>query len=591
MSFPKQIIAEMAKMLRSKFILISGIIIFCIITIAMPLLVHFAGNNGGIVGGMLGTNVYYDTSYYGYGYGDGDYQTFEYNGVEIVLNNQFAWEMQWKVDQLSYLDDQLSGDSLRYAQDVLDAEIEYYFQYAQLEIAEDDYRLRYSYEMGQKVGEMYVMGLEDPDLEALKLGYEYVSWGVDFEAYAEMTAAEKLERYDILEQDLADYNKLMLENDFSVYIDIAKRGYEQDLIEYESRIESLEEMAASDPNQEDYVTQEIEYLEGELENIVNIYIPELDYRLANGIIPDGSTWQDLALDESSSSRRRIDNFDRYLMTEEEFYEDQWQVEQYVTYEKYVASQEIEKQEAEYDLLIAQNSLNNEAPDMRFVPTGARQQLYNTFNTQFLIVIFGILVGGWAMATEFQSGTVRLLMIRPRTRIKVLASRFLAGLLLVYILYLAILIVTMITQGFIGGFSDYLYPNYTASGEVNFFLMLIGNLLAISTVFLFFYAFSFACSSVIKNIAVAIIIPIIILLGATILTAFLTSVPSVDIIAFTPLPYVSMQEFFDDGYTITSELISRGMPISLGLGVGVMLAYGAIFTAIATYIFKKIDITN
>ncbi len=406
-----------------------------------------------------------------------------------------------------------------------------------------------------------------------------------------MTEIEKADEIARLEEALDNFDKLMVDNDFSVYVDIMKLQYENNIQSNLDRIETLEADIINDPSQEEYISDEIDRLLSDNLAIEQTQIPELDYRLEHNIIYNDGTWQDEALSSKTNSQRQILESDLYKMTEEQFYEDQWNVDRYGTYQAYEESIEQSLQEAEFDLFVAESSLNSNKPDMEFVEDGARQGSYEIFSFGMIIMMFGVLIGGWVIASEFQSGTVRLLMIRPRTRLKVMFSKFIAGIALIYVLYFAVFIISLITQGFTKGFSDFMYPNYTASGEINFFIMFIGHFFAISTAFVFIYTLGFAASVIIRNIAVAIILPIIIMFGSTILMAFLTSRPPFDLIAYTPLPYMSMQDFFGESYTITGQLIEKGVPLSIELGMVVLLVYSAILIAIAAVVFKKHDITN
>ncbi len=580
MKFPKQIFAEITKMLRSKFIIISAVLIFLFITVATPLFTFITGRDGN-------NNMYY------YGYDNGGIIV---DGVEYDLNNQMTWELDYLRNNAEYLAQNLSGQPLIYAQDMSDRLIDFYEKYIPYVQGDgyenEDYRLRLSYEMSSNVATLYVLQLQDATIEDLKTAIEggiYVD--LNLEEIFEMTDIEKADEIARLEEALANFDGLMVDNDFSKYVDIMKIQYAADIQSNLDRIETLEADIIKDPSQEEYMSDEIDRLLADNLSIEQTQIPELDYRLEHNIIYNDGTWQDEALSSKTSSQRQILESDLYKMTEEQFYEDQWNVDRYGTYQAYEESIEKSLQEAEFDLFVAESSLNSNKPDMEFVEDGSRQGSYEIFNFSMIIMMFGVLIGGWVIASEFQSGTVRLLMIRPRTRLKVMFSKFIAGMALIYVLYFAVFIISLLTQGFTKGFSDFMYPNYTASGEINFFIMFIGHFFAISTAFVFIYTLGFAASVIIRNIAVAIILPIIIMFGSTILMAFLTSRPPFDLIAFTPLPYMNMQEFFGESYTITNQLIEKGVPLSIELGMVVLLVYSAILVAVAAAVFKKHDITN
>ncbi len=566
-------------MLRSKFILISGIIIILFIVGGVPLFEFITDQ-------MYG-------SYY-----PGGMEVVTIEGVDYENENQMTWELSWLLDQQEYMQNAFNDtETLKLAEEVNNRLIEFYSTYAPLVTGDDDYRAWMSYQMADAIKDIFVyenIGGDEAELLRLSDAMSYVGYDIEsITTSSEMEQSEIDERVAMLEQNLADFDKLMVDNDFASYVDLQKRNLEIEVQDAYERIETLEQDVIENPSQEEYVAQEISYLEIRIQDIEENQISELDFRLENNIAINDGSWQDVALSSISNNRSSILYRQNEIMTEEDFYADMWQVEQYSTYEAYLESVENDIRDMEFEILVAQNSIDSGKPDMEFVPDGARAALYSRFNTAIFVAIFGVLIGGWVMASEFQVGTIRLLMIRPRTRTKVMLSRFIAGLILVLAVYFLVFFATFIIGGFTGGFADYLYPNYTASGEVNFFISFTGHYLAVFTTMIFAYSLSFALSVMVKNIAVSIVIPIILLIGSSILLAFLQQYPPVDILSFTPLPYIgTIQNFFDgERWSIVQQLIDKGMSLSLGLGVSMLLVYSAIFVAICGFFFHKKDITN
>ncbi len=583
MKFPKQILAEAKNMLRSKFILISMILAFVFITAGVPVL-------GMVVEKLVENQYSYYSSYN---------ESITVDGVTISPDNDFYWEIQNYSSQRDYIADWFDNEqAAEYAVELNEEMLAFYLKYAPLITPwsyEDgyyrsDYRTGLMYTMRTYVNDLWVLSLEDPDIEALTMAVEMVSYG-QVSTLFEMSEEDIAEYKENMERDLAAFDELMLNDDFSKYVEIQSRIYEQEIESNLARLETLEADIIANPDQEDYIADEIKYLERYNKNIEENYLPELAYRLEHNVIPSDGSWQDLALNSITSAKSTITRATDDKMTKEQFEDDTWTKREYGTYANYEKALAIEVQEANVDIFVAQSSLESDAPDMSFVQSGARQNLYNMFSLSMLVVVFGALVGGWCIASEFQSGTVRLLMIRPRTRIKIYLSRFFAGLALVYALYAVAFIVTAIVQGALYGFGDYFLPNYTASGTVNFFLMWIGDFFAVSMSAVFIYSLSFAMSAVIKNMAVAMIIPTIALVGTVVGMAFLSSQEPISLIAYTPIPYLTMYDFFGSDYTAVNQLVSKGVPLSIGLGAVVLLLSSAILLVIAGVLFKKKDITN
>ncbi len=586
MNFFKQIPAEAKKMLRSKFILISFITIFLLIVVGGPLFSY-------ITTALMSNNSYY------YGHSD----PVIIDGVEYDGDSDMIWEYRNLLDQQEYNQDveYESEVSEKYITEITALMMEFlesYIPFATTDYSEDiyDYREQFSYRMRDKVVQLYFLEQEEITESALTETSMYIYYFdvTTILTYNDLTDVERSEKIASLEQDLSDYDSLMRENDFSKYVDLQMRSFDETIQENLNRIETLEQDLIDNPEQEEMVSEEIEGLLLNNKRIEENSIPMLLYRLENNIVIDDGSWQDKAIQSMERSQdtivytqSEIDN-----ASEEKFHEDQWMADRYGTFAAYIESLEKQITEAQEELFISQSSVDSGRPDMKYVEDGARARVYGNFSSMLLVMVFAVLLGGWLIATEFSSGTVRLLMIRPRTRTKVLYSKYLAGLKLTLIMFFAIFIVTIIVSGITNGFADYGYPNYTASGEQNFFLMLITHILASATVIAFVYSLSFSMSVITKNIAVSIIIPVLIMFGGFILMGWLTQRPAVDILAFTPLLYITFYDLFTPNtYSITNDLIEKGMPLSVGLGVAVMLVYSAVLMVAATFVFKKKDITN
>ncbi|MFI3169791.1 MAG: ABC transporter permease subunit [Faecalibacterium sp.] len=584
MNIFKQIFAEAKNMLRSKFILISIVLAFFAITIGTPLL--------GLVIDKLQEN---SNSYYYGNYGNEDLIV---NGVTIDPDNDFYWDILNLVEQQEYMEQWFSNEgAYEYALELSDLMLDFYVEYAPLLTPRDedynsDYRMNFMYTMRQNVTDIYVLNVMDPSPAALQEAVDQISWGsTDVTSLLEMENEDAQEYIATAQQNLDEFDTLMKTNDFSVYVDMQMRIYNKSIEDNLARIETLEADIIANPDQEEYSSEEIERLLVYNKTITETDIPELEYRLEQNIIPNDGSWEDQAISTISSSKSSIEYATLYKMTEEEYNDDQWTQERYGSYKNYLETIENNRKQAEKDLFVAQSSLDSGKPDMQFVPNGARQQLYNTFSLSMLVVVFGALLGGWCIANEFQSGTVRLLMIRPRTRMVVLFTRYAAGLVLVYALYLSSFLVNFVVKGVVNGFADYMLPNYTANATVLFGLAWLGDLFAVSMGFVFIYSFSFAMSTIIKNMAVSIILPTLALLGSTIAMAYLSSQPPVTLLAYTPMPYLIMSDFFGNSWNALNQMIEKGVPLSLPLGAAMLALYSVLLMAIAAVVFQKKDITN
>jgi ABC-2 type transport system permease protein len=237
-----------------------------------------------------------------------------------------------------------------------------------------------------------------------------------------------------------------------------------------------------------------------------------------------------------------------------------------------------------------NSIAAEKPDMRFVPNGSRNQTNSFLSYSVFVAIFAILLGGWLLSNEYQMGTIRLLMIRPKTRTKIMFSKYTAALLICLGVFFAGCLINLIMNGILAGFSDYSNPNYTILGQVNFFSYYLPRLFACAVPIIFLFSMAFMLSVLLKNSAIAIIVPIVCYFGGSLVTQAMMYTQRMHWLAMTPIPYVNITTVFSQEINIYN--LSSSMPeFNFVLGIGMLLAFAALFTVVSWLVFKNQDITS
>ena len=322
--------------------------------------------------------------------------------------------------------------------------------------------------------------------------------------------------------------------------------------------------------------------------IETITIPTLQLRLERNIIPGEDTWENRALSDIEMNRNQL--LYTEIISEEEFNKERHYVLQYGSYDKYVRAMQAQIDEYNNAIMIGEKSIEAGKPDMKFVPKGPRNRTIEFLRYSIFVAMFAVLLGGWSIASEFQHGTIRLLMIRPKTRTKILMAKFLAALTLSLVIYMLGSLLNLITNGILFGFSDYAYPNYTISGDINFFAYYVPKLLACTVSIIFAFAVAFMLSVIIKNVAVAVAVPIACFIGCNMVMATITYSGAMNWVAYTPIPYVQISSFFTQN-TMVRYVLQRGIPLSLTYGIILLLVLSAICTFISLSIFKRRDITD
>ncbi len=628
MDFIKLTLIEIKNTLKSKFLLILGILIL-LMSIAMPVVSAVSGDATQTVG-FLSSSI--DAkSYYG---GDMNQESITVDGVTIEPDNPFYWNIKQFEDEKSYIDvaNFQHPEAYDLVMEMGQMDYDYYVRFAKVVKTYEDYRAQMAWYGSEKLYDIYIYEHNTVDVDILK---EALGWrrGIDdttFETkYINITDAQRQAAIEEAQSFLDKIYQVVDNGDFAMFVDISIEQQNKAIEDNNKQIETFKDSMADLETQKAKAEQEYNDMVGQnadnellaqqtskIENLQNqidsmqtnidqtnqssqiineVTIPMLQYRLANNIIPGDGTWQDAAINSKQDNKSQL--MYTKIVTEKQFNSNEYQYlkQQYKTYPAYVTATQKQIDKCNTNVIIAEQSLEQGKPDMSFVPKGARSQTYNFLYYSMFVALLAVVIGGWLIASEFQFGTIRLLIIRPKTRIKILMSKFTAGLAISLAVYIAGFLINMILNGILFSFADYANPNFSVGGQVGFFGYFLPKFLACIIPILFGYCVAFMLSTVVKNIAVAISVPIVCFIGCFIAVGMFIdhsymSSAMPDWVAYTPLPYVQLSSFFVETSSV-NRLMQFGAPISLEYGIGLMLAISALCTLIAVWVFKKKDITN
>lgn len=603
MDFLRQVKIEIKNVLRSKFLLIIGALII-LSSIAIPIIniISESSINNRMktmsmpmyeeMAVQVHDMAYIDSYYYG---GEGDSQeSITVDGITVSGNNPFYWNIVSIQDEKEYFtrDGRFSEPAvLDLVIELMDQETAHYLRLAQMIFTQQDYRADLAWRGSQYIYDKFIYEHNDIDKEILietmqyRMGFDETVFN---EKYIDITPEERLKALGDVDDNLQILYDTIEKNDFPMYVALNIAQQNDRIEEMNEQIAMHEETIIDNPEQEEYLSQTIEQIQKQINNIQTNVIPIWEYRLDKNIIPRDGSWQNMALSQIESNKQQL--MYTQIISEEEFNEERYMAEEYGTYTQYKEKTQKQIDELNNYIFIAQSSLDADQPDMSFVQDGARTKTVGFLGYSIFVALFSILAGGWFIAREFSQGTIRLLMIRPKTRTKILMSKFLAALLICLVMYTTGCLLNIIANGIFAGFSDFGYLNFTASGEIGFFAFYIPKFLACIVSIIFGYTVAFMLSSVTKNIAVSIAVPIVCFIGCTIALNALAYTRMISWIAYTPIPYVQVFSFFSQ-YTAVTRLISRGVPIDLTYGIILLLGLSAVCTFISIWVFKKRDITN
>ncbi|OBR64331.1 hypothetical protein A7K91_12510 [Paenibacillus oryzae] len=204
----------------------------------------------------------------------------------------------------------------------------------------------------------------------------------------------------------------------------------------------------------------------------------------------------------------------------------------------------------------------------------------------LVTIFVVIVAAASVAEEFSGGTIKLLLIRPWSRSKILLSKYIAvflyALLMSVVLFASVLLINWLIFG-IGntGIEAAMMPAEAGSGVFVHILKFYG-LKFIETIMTLTIAFMLSSMFRSSVLAVGIaLFQILIVNNIASLIMFLKQ-KWVDYVLFIHLD-------------LTQYLSGSGMGIrpgmTLGFSLGVLAVYYVLFMALAWLVFTKRDVAN
>ncbi|NDI36401.1 ABC transporter permease [Chengkuizengella sediminis] len=191
----------------------------------------------------------------------------------------------------------------------------------------------------------------------------------------------------------------------------------------------------------------------------------------------------------------------------------------------------------------------------------------------IIAIYAIVVASGIVASEFSNGTIKLLLIRPFSRTKILTSKYIA--VLIYIVFLILFnLISSIIIGFL------FFGNATSNSEFS-----LGSILQnygfTSIELIMTITFSFMISSIFRSSVLSIILSIII--------HFFSST----VVSFLSLLNYQFGKYFLYSNTDLRQYLNGNEPkfegMSLGFSITVLIVYFILFILISQYVFKKRDV--
>ncbi len=219
--------------------------------------------------------------------------------------------------------------------------------------------------------------------------------------------------------------------------------------------------------------------------------------------------------------------------------------------------------------------------------GAWQFVADNAGLLSIVSLLTIIIAAGIVAHEFRWGTIKLLLIRPISRTKILLSKYISVLLFALFTLLFVLIISWITGAVIFGIDGanphmLIYDFNSDSGYrlASVFNEIVSgygyglvNLVMMST-------FAFMISAVFRNSSLAIGVAIFLMMGGNMIVGIFQDKPFAKYILFANTDLKQ----YADGYVMI-----EGM--TLGFSIIVLIVYYLIFLALSWAVFTKRDVAG
>lgn len=149
--------------------------------------------------------------------------------------------------------------------------------------------------------------------------------------------------------------------------------------------------------------------------------------------------------------------------------------------------------------------------------GILMQVFN--NYEIFIILIIVMVAGVMISEEFNKGTIKLLLVRPYSRNKMLLSKLITSILMIFIATLFVIGVQSIVGGFVFGFDSMTLPIIEYSFETNQIITM--NMVAYLgimflcklPIYILITTLAFALSTLTTNSPLAIAVPLLGYMGS------------------------------------------------------------------------------
>jgi len=503
--------------------------------------------------------------------------------------DSYNQDIQWQQTEITNIDSSKKNKDIQkkiYEENIKKSQI-----LIESNVSWDDWRNEVAREASNKSKEAIILSGISEGLVGEELFFNIDEFDINmFNEYLGMSKDELQNIIDSKNKESKELYDSVIKNDYLVYLGKNINSSKEEIKNLKSTIKISEDEVKKNPNNKNYVTS-LENSKIQLDALEK-RLKATEYRYNNKIPYDNKNWKNNTIRDIAN---RIDENGERLLSETEFTQyNSAEIAKGYTYEEYKKDYEKKTKSIEQAIALDWYSLENDIPQVKF-DNDIRNSLDRTYLMYVSVaIILCIIIGGGIVSSEYSTGTVRLLMIRPVSRWKILFSKLISVFIIGYGVLLTTVILNIISSGIVNGFGGLATKVISFSGETivkqNFVIYIMPKLLFSSISLIFIIALVFAISTIIKNTALAVGLTTVAYLGSSVATMIMASL-GMRWVGKTILPYMNLSTFITNSdYT---EMFKSQYSIVLNSTMGaIQLSVFATILIIASFlVFQKRDVMN
>jgi ABC-2 type transport system permease protein len=238
-------------------------------------------------------------------------------------------------------------------------------------------------------------------------------------------------------------------------------------------------------------------------------------------------------------------------------------------------------DAENKLKIAEYRLENNIADPPNNPLSALLTLSGLVE---MVIIFAIIIAADMVAGEYSGGTMKLLLIRPHSRTKILLSKYISVSLFAIVMLVLLVVCGYAVNVLFYGFGDIhstgLFFNYQGQIVQKNILTQVIKMYGLSIFPVMGYVtLAFTISTILHNNALAVGISLFIMIAGN---SMIEATSKIEVLKYLP--------FANSDFSLYIYHLPARPEMTLGFSISVLLAYIIILITISWVVFNKRDIS-